>query len=188
MAEKRVEALGMLELSSIAVAYRVEDAMLKAADVQLLVARTICSGKYIVMVGGQPRAVESAVNAGKGVAAEALIDELLIPDVDPRVFPAITASVSLRPEEKDALGILEAFSVTSIIEGADAAVKAANVTLFRIHVAMAIGGKGFLMLTGRLSDVESAIEAGARKIAERGLLVSRVVIPRPEDRLYADTI
>ncbi len=117
---------------------------------------------------------------------EALIDQLLIPDLDPRVFPAITGGVNLREEDKQALGILEAFSVTSIIEGADAAVKAAEVVLFRIHVAMAIGGKGFLMLTGGVSDVEAAVEAGAQQIAQRGLLVSRVVIPQPEERLYRD--
>ena len=183
-----MEALGMLELSSIAVAYSVEDAMLKASDVQLLVARTICSGKYIVMVGGQVRAVESSLRAGREASMEALIDELLIPNVDPRVFPAIGCGVALRDEDKDALGILEAFSVTSIIEGADAAVKAADVTLFRIHVAMAIGGKGFLMLTGRVADVQTAVEAGAREIGRRGLLVSKVVIPHPEERLFQDVL
>jgi microcompartment protein CcmL/EutN len=183
-----MEALGMLELSSIAVAYQVEDEMLKAAEVQLLVARTICSGKYIVMIGGQVQAVTSSLAAGRAASREALIDELLIPDVDPRVFPAITAGVPLRDEDKDALGILEAFSVTSIIEGADAAVKAADVTLFRIHVAMAIGGKGFLMLTGKVSDVEAAVDAGAAQIGRRGLLVSKVVIPQPEERLYTDVI
>jgi microcompartment protein CcmL/EutN len=183
-----MEALGMLELSSIAVAYEVEDAMLKASDVELLVARTICSGKYVVMIGGQVAAVESSVAAGKRVSREALIDELVIPNVDARVFPAISGGVAIEERDKDALGILEAFSVTSIIEGADAAVKAAEVKLFRIHVAMAIGGKGFLMLTGEVSEVEAAVEAGAREIAKRGLLVSKVVIPRPEARLYREVI
>ena len=183
-----MEALGMLELSSIAVAYQVEDAMLKASDVELLVARTICSGKYIVMVGGQVHAVEASLAAGRAVSMEALIDDLLIPNVDPRVFPAISGGVSLRDEDKQALGILEAFSVTSIIEGADSAVKAAEVTLFRIHVAMAIGGKGFLMLTGRIADVEAAVEAGAREIGRRGLLVAKVVIPNPDERLYREVL
>ena len=64
--------------------------MLKAADVELLVARTICSGKYMVMVGGQVEAVSASLREGKAVSREALIDELLIPNVDTRVFPAIT--------------------------------------------------------------------------------------------------
>ncbi len=185
---KSMEALGMVELSSIAVAYLVEDAMLKASDVDLLVARTICSGKYIVMVGGSVASVEASLRAGHEVSREALIDQLFIPNIDARVFPAITGSVALKDSDKDALGILEAFSVTSIIEGADAAVKAADVTLFRIHVAMAIGGKGFLLLTGEVSDVTAAIEAGAKQIGKRGLLVSKVVIPRPEERLFKETL
>ena len=185
---KKMEALGMAELSSIAVAYLVEDAMLKASEVELLGARTICSGKCIVMIGGPVAAVEASLRAGKHVSREALIDELFIPNIDERVFPAISGGVTLKDKDKDALGILEAFSVTSIIEGADSAVKAADVTLFRIHVAMAIGGKGFLMLTGEVSDVEAAIEAGAKQIAKRGLLVSKVVIPRPDDRLYRETL
>lgn len=181
-------ALGMLELSSIGVALAVEDRMLKAADVRLLIARTICSGKYMVMIGGATTEVQASVKAGREASKEALIDELVIPNVDKRVFPAISGVVDIQDEDKDALGILEAFSVTSIVEGADAALKAADVTLFKIHIAMAIGGKGFLLLGGAVSDVEVAIEAGAREIGKRGLLVSRVVIPRPEPELFQDLI
>ncbi len=183
-----MNAIGMMELSSIGVAYQVEDAMLKASDVDLLLARTICSGKYVVMVGGDVAAVEASVAAGRGASMEALIDELVIPNVDKRVFPAISGAVALAEKDRDALGVLEAFSVTSILEAADAALKAADVTLFRIHVAMAIGGKGFLLLTGTVADVEASIAAGARCIGKRGLLVSKVVIPRPHERLFRELI
>ncbi len=179
-------ALGMLELSSIGIGLLVQDAMLKAAEVKLLVARTICSGKYMVMVGGQTLAVEASVEAGKAVCAEALIDELVIPNIDQRIFPAITNSVELAEEDRDALGVLEAFSVTSIIEAADAAVKAANVKLFRVHVAMAVGGKGFLFLTGEVADVQAGLDAGRDEIAKRGLLVSEVLIPRPAPELFEE--
>jgi len=181
-------ALGLLELSSIGVALKVQDAMLKAADVKLLVARTICSGKYMVMIGGETTEVTTSVREGKANADEALIDELVLPNVDKRIFPAIAGGVEVLPGDRDALGILEAFSITSIVEGADAAVKAADVKLFKIHVAMAIGGKGFLLLGGAVADVQVAVEAGAREIAKRGLLVSRVVIPRPEPELFSELI
>ena len=39
------KSIGVIELSSIGVGYRAEDEMLKAASVELLIARTICSGK-----------------------------------------------------------------------------------------------------------------------------------------------
>src|ERR1035437_8968910 len=46
-----------------------------------------------------------------------------------------------RVEALEALGIVESFSVTSLIEGADAAVKTANVQLIEIRLAMALGGE-----------------------------------------------
>jgi microcompartment protein CcmL/EutN len=183
-----MDAIGLLELSSIAIAYGVEDTMLKTADVELLLARTICSGKYIVMVGGDVAAVTASVEAGKAVSAEALIEDLVISRVDKRIFPAISGAVALEEEDKDALGVVEAFSIAAILEGADAAIKAASVKLFRIHVAMAIGGKGYLMLTGSVADVEAAVGAATVEVARRGMLVSRIVIPRPHDRLFAEMI
>lgn len=185
---ENMNALGMLEVSSIAMAFQVQDAMLKASDVELILARTICSGKYIVMVGGDVASVEASVAAGRDNSAESLIDDLVIPNIDKRVFPAISGAVSLTEEEQDALGVVEAFSVTAIIEAADAAVKAADVKLFRIHVAMAIGGKGFLMLTGTVADVEAAVGAASAEVGKRGLLVGRVVIPRPEPQLFREVI
>ena len=106
--------------------------------------------------------LSASVEAGKAVSREALIDELLIPDVDTRIFPAISGAVALQESDKEALGILEAFSVTAIIEGADAALKASLVTCFRIHVAMAIGGKGFLMLTGEVSQASPLFSEAIR--------------------------
>lgn len=183
-----LNALGMLEVSSIGMAFQVQDAMLKASAVELLLARTICSGKYIVLVGGDVAAVEASVQAGRENSAESLIDDLVIPNVDKRIFPAITGGVALEESDKDALGVLEAFSVSSIIEAADAAIKAANVKIFRIHVAMAIGGKGFLLMTGSVADVEAGVEVGAKEIGKRGMLVSKVVIPRPRDELFTENL
>ena len=45
-------AIGIVELSSIAAGYSSSDEMLKAANVDMLLARSICSRKYMVMVGG----------------------------------------------------------------------------------------------------------------------------------------
>ena len=69
---------------------------------------------------------------------------------------------------------------------ADAAAKAARVTLFRIHVAMALGGKGLLLMTGTVADVRAGVEAAAEQARKRGLLVSEVVIPRPGRELFAE--
>ena len=48
-------SIGLIELGSIASGFQVADTMLKAADVELILARTICSGKYMVLVRGDER-------------------------------------------------------------------------------------------------------------------------------------
>ncbi|MBI1389719.1 MAG: BMC domain-containing protein [bacterium] len=182
------KAIGMIELSSIAIGHLVQDAMLKAASVELLVARSICSGKYMTLVGGAVAEVESAVEAGVGIASDAVIDSLIIPNVHDNVFPAISQSVELKPGDMGALGLVETFTVSSIIEAADAAAKAAAVTLFRVHVAMAVGGKGFLQVTGDVSAVRAAIDAAASVAIESGVLVAHVVIPNPRRELFTEYI
>lgn len=183
-----LKTIGALELSSIGIGYLVLDAMLDAADVQVAIARTICSGKYLIVVYGSVSDVESAVRAGLDIADEAIIDELILSSVHPSVFPALGQSVDLTPEQADSLGVIETFSGVSIIAAADAAAKAADVTLFRIHVAMALGGKGFLLLTGQVADVEAAVAAASDAARERGLLVSEIVIPRPRKELFEEYI
>ncbi len=179
-------AIGLIELSSIAKGYEVADAMLKTATVKVVFNRTICPGKFMVMVAGETDAVNASVAAGLDLAADTVVDDLIIPNVHPEVFPAISGTRII--ETTGALGILETFSVASIIEAADAAVKAADVQLLEIHLAMAIGGKGYVTLTGEVAAVTAAIDAGAARVREKGLLVEKVVIPQPSEEILQDKI
>ena len=179
-------SIGLIELSSIAAGYQVTDAMLKAADVDLVLSRSICSGKYMVMVKGEVGAVQAAVLAGIKGGSFSVIDSFVIPNLHESVFTAIAGTSKI--EALEALGIVESFSVASLIEGADAAAKAANVELIEIRLAMALGGKAFVTLTGDVAAVQSAVEAGAQMVAQKGMLVNRVVIPRPRPELLSEMI
>lgn len=182
------KAIGLMELSSIAIAHLVEDAMLEAASVELILARTICSGKFIILVGGDVANVTSSVEAGAPLAEGFLIERRIIPRVHPGVFPAIAGAVTLQPDEARAIGVVETFSASSIIDCADAAAKAADVILYRIHLAMAIGGKGYMSCTGDVAAVEAAVEAAARIASEEGILVGKAVIPSPAPELFNEFI
>jgi len=179
-------SVGLIELSSIAAGFEACDAMLKAAAVELVLARTICSGKYMVLVRGEVADVQASVQAGSQAGNFSVIDTFVIPNVHETIFPAIAGTT--RIEVLEALGIIESFSVASLIEGADAAVKAANVKLIEVRLAMALGGKAFVSLTGSVAAVRSAVEAGAAKVAQKGLLTNKVVIPNPRQELLSEMI
>jgi microcompartment protein CcmL/EutN len=182
------KSIGAIELSSIALGYQVQDAMLDAAAVEILIARTICSGKYFIVVGGSVSDVQAAIGAGLQATEEAVIDHLVIPNVHESVFPALGQSVTIDEAQAGALGVVETFSGVSVIAAADAAAKAARVRLFRIHVAMALGGKGFCLMTGTVADCRAGVAAGAAEARQRGLLVAEVVIPRPNKELFSEYI
>ena len=180
------DSLGLIELTSIASGFLACDSMLKAAAVSLVLSRSICSGKYMVMVRGDVAAVQAAVAAGVAGARFSVIDTFVIPNLHEAVFPAISGASKV--EVLSALGIVESFSVASLIEGADAAVKSANVQLIEIRLAMAMGGKAFVTMTGDVAAVQSAVEAAAAVVGQKGMLVNKVVIPHPRPELLNEVI
>ena len=178
-----LRAIGMVELTSIAKGFEAADAMLKTADVELLSATAVCPGKYFVIVHGNVAAVESAVRAGKQIAGEYLVDEFILANVHPSVFPAITATTQLT--ELKALGIIESFSIAAMIFAADAALKAANVEAIELRLGSGLGGKSYFTFTGDVSAVKASVDAGAESTIEKGLLVEKVVIPSPSKELLS---
>jgi microcompartment protein CcmL/EutN len=89
-------------------------------------------------------------------------------------------------ENPDAIGVVESYSVSSLIEGADAAAKASEVQLMKLHLAMAIGGKAYMTFTGDVAAVQAAVDAAKDIIGRKGLLTYAVVIPGPRMELFGD--
>ncbi|MCC7519212.1 MAG: BMC domain-containing protein [Verrucomicrobiae bacterium] len=180
------KSLGLVELTSVAAGFQCADAMLKAGNVRLLLSRSICSGKYMVLVGGDAAGVQAAVTAAEEAAAGCLIDRFVIPNIHPDVVASLGRAALPPPE--GALGVLEAFSIVSLIEAADAAAKSADVKILDLRLAMALGGKAFCTLTGAIGAVQTAVAAGRRVIEEAGALVNAVVLSRPHPDVYRELI
>ena len=133
-----------------------------------MLSRSICSGKYMVMVRG-----DVARGAGRGAGGDqrgarfSVIDSFVIPNLHEAVFPAISGATQGR-ECSTRWASSNRSRWPSLIEGADAAVKAANVQLIEIRLAMALGGKAFVTLTGNVAAVQSAVDAGAQRRRTKG--------------------
>lgn len=181
-----IHAIGLVELNSIAKGIETADLMEKTADVIILLAKTTCPGKYIILIGGDVSSVEQSVRAGLELGNGAVIDSFVIPNVHYSIIPAISGTTEISVFK--AIGIIETFSVASLIEAADAAVKAAEVEPIRLHLAFGIGGKSFTVLTGEVAAVKAAVATGSTVAGNKGLLVQDVVIPRPGKQLLAQLI
>ncbi|MFH1138240.1 MAG: BMC domain-containing protein [Pseudomonadota bacterium] len=175
-------AVGLVELNSVAKGVQAADEMLKAANVELILARPVCPGRYLAMVVGDTGAVKSAVHAGREVAPELLVDSFVIPNIHPAVMPAL-GCVSTVTQIK-AVGLIETYSTASCILAADAAVKAADVVLLEIRFATGLAGKSFASLTGNVGAVQAAVKAGVSVLESSGLVLAHVVIPSPHKDLH----
>ena len=79
--------------------------------------------------------------------------------------------------EVKAIGVFETRGFTPLIEGADAAVKSANVDL--VEWRQIGSGLVSFVVEGEVAAVRSAIEAARSSATGVGEVVSEIVIPRP---------
>ncbi|QOV19863.1 BMC domain-containing protein [Blautia liquoris] len=173
------KSIGMVELSSIARGIETSDYMVKAAQVDLIRSSTICPGKYVVIVAGDTGDVKASMKEGIDRGGEYLVDSLEIPNIHEQLIPALSGTVTV--DDPQAVGVIEFYSVASAILAADQAAKAAQITLIEVRIGFAIGGKGFVTLTGDVGAVKAAVEAAVR---EKDLYVESTVIPRPAPEVF----
>jgi microcompartment protein CcmL/EutN len=169
-------ALAMLEFSSIAAGILAADAIVKRAMLLVVHAGTVQPGRFLVLIGGDVAEVEESLKAGLETAPDALTDHIFLPNVHPEVVRALGAGRSIQPG--DALGVVETRTVPAAIEAADRGVKGAEVNLMEIRLADGLGGKGIVLFTGTVSDVEAALDITASALDEsqkvRQVVISQI--------------
>ena len=78
----------------------------------------------------------------------------------------------------NALGLIEVVGLAAGLEAADAATKAANVTLIGYELTKG-GGMVVIKIAGDVGAVKAAVDAGAAAAGCVGEVISVHVIPRP---------
>lgn len=180
------KSIGFVEVKSIPVGIQTADEMLKAGNIDIVLATPICPGKYVIIVSGQVGPVKAAMAKAEMIAGIYLIENYHIDNINPKVLPAISGVTEVG--DVKAIGTIETISaLTSVIAG-DIAVKAAKVDIVDIRIARGLGGKGFLVVTGEVSSVKSAIQACLNKMGEEGVITSTSVIASPHKDLIPNIL
>lgn len=178
--------LGFIELNSIARGIETADAMVKAADVELLFSKPVCPGKFIILVFGDVGSVTASLNTGLKSGAQYVVDDMLLTNASPQLVPAICGLTKV--EKQNAVGVVELFNIAGAIAAADAAVKAGAVQLLEIRLGVGIGGKAYFTLAGDVSSVEEAVAAGNILAAKNGILVESCVIASPCKEVFENLL
>jgi microcompartment protein CcmL/EutN len=174
-------ALGLVETAGIAAGIGLADRMVKEADVSLLHAVTICSGRYMIQITGDRSSVEAAMAVTADTSIR-IIGKFVIPQVSAEVLEVLRRPARVRPGQ--AVGVVESRTVTAGIVAADAAVKVADVILARLVTGQGINGKSYFVLGGELSSVEAAVRAAADVLANN--LIDTLVLAAPDQAVLSE--
>lgn len=169
-----MDTLGVVESRTIAAGVDLADGMMKVADVELVRATTICSGRYMIYVSGNREAVATSVRHAEE-SGRPLAGSFVISNVSPQVMAVLKKSSGV--DENDALAVIECRTVSSGISAADTAVKRSAVRLARLVTGQGINGKSYFVISGDVASVEEAAREVESVLGKN--LVEAVVIPRP---------
>lgn len=169
-------AIALIEFDSISAGIVASDGMVKSSPLGSIYAGTVHPGKYLVLVRGDTASVEVALGTGTDLGSGHVTDSVFIPDVHPDVTTAIVAGGGNTSLKEEALGIVETTTVAAVIDAADAGVKAAGVVVSSVRLADGLGGKGYVLFSGQVADVEAAVDSATTRCESHGTLVRSDVI------------
>ncbi len=183
------EALGLIETLGMVPSIYGADAMLKAANVQLVGYENVGSTLVTIMVKGDVAAVKASVESGAASASS--IGKLTAKNVMPRPIRGVGDVVSVHgvegagepvSERPKALGMIETFGIVFLLEAADAMVKTGDVEL--VGYENVASGYVSVLVRGDVAACKAAVEAGVHAVkAMEGNLYSSCVIPSPHPDL-----
>ena len=164
-------AIGMIEYKTVASGMTAADLMVKTSEVEVIEAKTVCPGKYMVLVTGDLSSVKAAVDATTAKFPDTLIDSFVLGNPHESIMGAIYGANEIH--NKNALGILETYTAASAI-----------VELIELRLARGMCGKSYLLITGEVAAVQMAIEKAKADIGEDGTYLDSSVIASPDAKLW----
>jgi len=174
--KKRHGALALLEFETIATGILASDRMVKRAPIALLRCGTIHPGRFLILVGGSVASTEEAFMVGVqlGKSERTLGGSVFLGDVHPSLHDAVLGT--RQALTGDALVVVETRSSPALLAAVDAAVKSTPVVLSEVRLADDLGGHALALMSGDLTDAETALAICADRAGDQ--LLAQSLLPR----------
>jgi microcompartment protein CcmL/EutN len=174
--KRRHGALALLEFDTVAAGVLASDLMVKRAPIALLRCGSIHPGRFLILIGGSVASTEEAFAVGVqlGSSEQALSGSVFLGDVHPMLHDAVLGA--RRDLTGDALAVLETRSSPALLAAVDAAVKSTPVILSEIRLGDDLGGHALALMSGDLTDAETALGICADRAGDQ--VLAQTLMPR----------
>ncbi|PHV70295.1 ethanolamine utilization protein [Sporanaerobium hydrogeniformans] len=176
-----IRSIGALEFRSISKGIEIGDQIVKKANVEIIYFRTLCPGRFLIIVTGDEGAVDEAIGYGEAQSEKSLIDSFRLHAVTPAIIEGFKNKYEMK-KVSDAIGIIETNKVCTGIEVLDHMLKASDVKLIKLQLALCIGGKLVFTVTGAVSSIEYGFQEVKNKLSASEY-ANRALIPSPSEEI-----
>lgn len=175
------KAIAMVEMNNVTSGFLAADLIMKTAAVEVIFAKTVCPGKYLILFSGDISAVKASHDAACKQYASHVADSFVLGNPHESIFDAMLGVP--QTDKLQALGIIETYSASSAVTAADIAAKTAIVSLIELRLAVGMCGKSYALITGSVAAVEAAVNHVKEQIKESAMLLDCAVIASPSPDL-----
>ena len=140
MNSKNKSNIAVIEFKSISKGIAVTDEMLKSSEVNLVLASTLCPGKYLTVLEGDVSAAENAVRTADRLGGRHVFSSEVISGINLEVIRAIGGKLASVP--LGSMGIIEGLQMSNLISSADRSVDSADVEFLDFRLGKGCGEIG----------------------------------------------
>jgi microcompartment protein CcmL/EutN len=179
--KRRHGALALLEFETVASGVLASDLMVKRAPIALLRCGTVHPGRFLILVGGSVASTQEAFEIGVklGETERTLRGRVFLGDVHPSLHDAVLGG--RRDLAGDALAVFETQSSPALLAAVDAAIKSTPVELCEVRLADDLGGHALALMSGDLTDAETALAICAERAGDQ--MLAQSLLPRLDSDL-----
>lgn len=178
------EAIYIVEYASIPAGIDMLDQIVKRTSVFIIYAKSICIGKFLIVLGGDVDDVREAQAAVTAAEEKRLLQQYLLTNAHGQILSYFKRAPECKESTSGAtaIGILETLDAANGFRSLDLALKGGNVRLERVWLGHFIGGKFCYILTGQVGDIKTALAAAENGLEEKRVVDSRI-IPSPDRKV-----
>ena len=173
--------MALLEFETIAAGILASDLMVKRSPIALLRCGTVHPGRFLILVGGSVASTQEAFAVGVelGETQGTLQGSIFLGDVHPTLHDAVLGTRWAL--HGDALAVVETRSSPALLAAVDAAIKSTPVILSEVRLADDLGGHAVALMSGDLTDAETAIAICIERTGDQ--LLAQTLLPRLDSEL-----
>ncbi|MEG0050791.1 MAG: BMC domain-containing protein [Terrisporobacter sp.] len=169
-----IKSIGAIEFKSIAKGIEVSNDMVKKFYVEVLYLKSICPGKFLIIIAGETSYVNESINYGLTKGKGYIVDSFIINSISEDIINGIKHKYKTL-ENIRSIGILETNKVCSGIKALDKTLKYSDVNLVKLQLSFAIGGKLVYIVEGDASSLEHGIEEGKSILNSKDIISDSII-------------